>query len=198
MLKFNLVLPNTKPIFFALGTPIRDFTELWPQFVTILQDSIGAQITGEGVGPGGSYPPLSDTHKDRHGRVRPGGYARWKAKHCPGTGILQRSGKLLGSFFGGAGYVFESFPLSMSFGTSIEYAHYHQTGTRRGLPIRRPVDPTEQDATDLRTATARWVTQKYRAAGFRVLGGSATVGEAKAAGKTWYETQGGLPLAAGM
>jgi len=42
------------------------------------------------------------------------------------------------------------------------------------------------------------VTQKYRAAGFKVLGGSATVGEAKAAGRTWYETQGELPLAAGL
>jgi len=185
MLKFDLTLPNTGPIFFALKTPIRDFTELWPEFVTILQDSIGAQITGEGVGPGAHYLPLSKK------------YAKWKAKRFSGAGILQRTGTLLGSFFGGSGFIIESSPLAMRYGSSIEYGLYQQTGTRRGLPIRRPMDPTEADAARLRTATARWVTERYRAAGFKVLGGRATAGEAKAAGRTWYET-GGLPLAAGM
>ena len=71
MLKFNLTLPNTDPIFFALQTPIRDFSDLWPQFVLVLQHSIGSQITGEGVGPGGHYPPLSEK------------YAKWKAKRFP-------------------------------------------------------------------------------------------------------------------
>lgn len=186
MLKFNLTLPNTDPIFFALQTPIRDFSDLWPQFVLVLQHSIGSQITGEGVGPGGHYPPLSEK------------YAKWKAKRFSGAGILQRTGMLLGSFFGGSGFIFETGPMSMRYGSAVEYALYHQTGTKRNLPIRRPVDPTEQEAANLQTATARWVTQKYRAAGFKVLGGSATVGEAKAAGWTWYETQGELPLAAGL
>jgi hypothetical protein len=186
MLKFNLKLQNTQPLFFALQSPIRDFSGFWPQVVTMLQDSVGAQITGEGIGPGGRYPELSEK------------YAKWKTRHYTGAGILQRTGKLLGSFFGGEGFLFETQPLAMRYGTSIEYGLYHQAGTRRGLPIRRPVDPTEQDAANLRTAAARWVTERYRAAGFKVLGGSATVGEAKAAGRTWYETQGELPLAAGM
>lgn len=115
MLKFSLSTPNIEPLFFALQTPLQNFSDLWPDFVRIIQDSVGAQITGGGRGPGGAYPPLSTD------------YAKWKAKHFPGAAILQRTGRLLGSFFGGPGFIFETTPKSMRYGTGtpVEYALYH-------------------------------------------------------------------------
>jgi phage gpG-like protein len=39
-------------------------------------------------------------------------------------------------------------PLGMTFGTSVPYARYHQTGTRR-MPRRRPLELRDQDRREL-------------------------------------------------
>ena len=72
-------------------------------------------------------------------------YAAWKAKHFPGKGILVRSGALLTSLTGGAGSVRTIEPLKMTIGGTVRVGRWdlgalHQTGTRRGMPKRKPLN----------------------------------------------------------
>ncbi len=67
-------------------------------------------------------------------------YAAWKATHFPGAKILVRTGKLRESLTGRTGdTVDERDRDSLKLGTSVPYAGYHQTGTKRPMPPRPPV-----------------------------------------------------------
>lgn len=78
-------------------------------------------------------------------------YARWKMKHFPGRKILERTGSLLVSLCvrGAMGNVTDITPNSLSLGTNISYAKYHQTGTSR-MPMRKIIELTQ-------TQKTRWV-----------------------------------------
>jgi phage gpG-like protein len=67
-------------------------------------------------------------------------YSSWKQKHFPGLPLLVLSGNLRESLGGRGGSfsVYEAEPLSLSIGTSVPYAQFHQTGTSK-MPARPPI-----------------------------------------------------------
>jgi len=69
-------------------------------------------------------------------------YAAYKARVRPGRKILVFDGNLKSSLTqkGASGAIYQKSKLSLTMGSSIPYALYHQTGTRRGLPKRPPID----------------------------------------------------------
>lgn len=87
------------------------------------------QFATEGGFGSGGWAPLSDD------------YARWKARHYPGSKILHRTGELERSLTVGPEIrVIE--PHMMIIGSAVEYGAFHQTGTER-MPRRRPVELPE-------------------------------------------------------
>jgi phage gpG-like protein len=80
-------------------------------------------------------------------RLSPG-YARWKAIHYPGAGILERTGRLMRSLLSRTGDSIERSSIRLlELGTSVHYARYHQRG--EGLPKRPPIDITNRDAAEI-------------------------------------------------
>ena len=71
-------------------------------------------------------------------------YAAWKAAHYPGKPILQRTGALLGSLTGGAGFIREITDEAMTLGTRVGYARFHQRGTGR-MPKREVIRLQPED-----------------------------------------------------
>ncbi len=70
-------------------------------------------------------------------------YAKWKARHFPGRKILERTGRMKRSLTtkGGPDNVLEITPKSLSVGTRVPYAMYHQKGTSR-MPMRKIIELT--------------------------------------------------------
>lgn len=88
------------------------------------------------------FVELQQKNFDSQGATMSGGwsalspkYGAWKAKHYPGRGILVRSGDLRESLASNLG-VREFTRKSMTVGTQIPYASYHQNGTRT-MPARK-------------------------------------------------------------
>lgn len=76
-------------------------------------------------------------------------YAKWKAKVRPGRQILVFDGKMYESLRGvrtgfGPDTVRDIQAQRAEFGTTVPYAIFHQTGTRK-MPRRKPVQLTDQD-----------------------------------------------------
>lgn len=80
-------------------------------------------------------------------------YARWKARHFPGTTILEREGKLKQSLTSRTGpdAIYDESEDGMFVGSRNPYGAFHQHGTRN-MPRRPPVAFTEADK-------QRWVKQ---------------------------------------
>lgn len=79
------------------------------------------------------WPQLSDNPPGK-------GYATWKARHFPDTGILVRSGTLLDSMIeeGAQGNISVISRFGATFGTSISYGIYHDSdGPRKGNLLQR-------------------------------------------------------------
>lgn len=95
-----------------------------------LQEYERAQFESEGAYGSGGWAPLKPAYK------------AWKERRYPGKPILQREGDLMASLTEDAapGAVREVGPDHLVFGTSIEYAKYHQYGTEKMVP-RPPVPP---------------------------------------------------------
>lgn len=106
------------------------------------------QFSSEG-GRSGGWAPLAPD------------YARTKALQFPGKGILERHGDLRASLTeeGAKGSIRRVTSDELLVGTDVDYAHFHQSGTRK-MPRRRVV---EFSAGDRR----RWVKtlQRYLATG---------------------------------
>lgn len=126
-----------------------------PQTLAVAFERAGANLRTpmRWIGPG-LQPFLERTLRSRFAAEGTGGpaagkwgalsrrYAAWKAVHYPGRKILARSGTmrsaLTNSFAPGA--YRQTGPTSFGFGTDgIEYASFHQTGTRR-MQARPPFD----------------------------------------------------------
>ena len=91
----------------------------------------GSKPREMGGGAWGGWAPLSPS------------YAAQKAAEGFGNRILVRTGRLKASLTSrGAGSVFRSDAKSMAVGTSVPYAGYHQTGTRK-MPKREPIRVSE-------------------------------------------------------
>lgn len=63
-------------------------------------------------------------------------YASIKARFFPGKGILERTGKLRQSLAGNASGIRRVTNQKLTYGTSVSYAGYHQSGT--GRMAKRP------------------------------------------------------------
>lgn len=94
----------------------------------------GRQFKTEGGFASGGWAPLTPT------------YQAWKAQHFPGRGILERTGVMLRSLTeeGAEGNVVVIEPDRLVWGTAVEYAPFHQLGTRK-MAQRRPVELRNQD-----------------------------------------------------
>jgi phage gpG-like protein len=108
-----------------------DLTPAWDRVVEDFHKAEAAQFGGQGVGPGGAWAPLSPA------------YAAYKSKKYGGKPVLQRSGRLYDSLTSkNEESVTDREPLSLTLGTRVAYAGYHQTGTRR-MTRRKVIDLPE-------------------------------------------------------
>ncbi len=138
MLRFTLNVVNAKKVdlaFTGLAAQIKDWHALWPKVINQIVKIEEKQFATMGaLGGHGDWAPLAPD------------YAATKAKQYGEKRILQASERLRDSLVGHTGDTIEELePLKMRFGSSVEYALYHQTGTWRGLPARRIFDFTEED-----------------------------------------------------
>lgn len=102
---------------------VADPTPVWEEIADRFVDLQRRNFDTEGAAMSGGWDPLSPD------------YGRFKARAFPGKGILVRSGELEESLAGTLG-VREIDRNSMTVGTQISYAAYHQNGTKR-MPARR-------------------------------------------------------------
>jgi len=84
-----------------------------------------ANFTSNGL-PVGGWAPLDAQ------------YATWKMARFPGLPPMIRTGKLFASLAGANGSIDTMTNTSFSFGTSVEYAKFHQYGTNK-MPKRKIV-----------------------------------------------------------
>ena len=117
------------------GENLRDLRQIWPAVTIELRQIVKEQFNGRGVGPAGQWQPLSDA------------YRKWKEKKFPGQPLLVRSGDLIQSLTTNTAHtVNQPLPDSLTFGTRLKYATYHQRGGKR-LP-RRPIFDLNENQKD--------------------------------------------------
>ena len=111
------------------GEAVADFGRfVFPKLEPVFEEAVTAQLAGEGVGPSGSYAPLSPSYED------------WKSRNAPGLPILELSGRMSSALTNGSSpEAWRQWSATdFSFGTTgVEYASFHQAGTGR-MP-RRPL-----------------------------------------------------------
>ena len=200
MLFFKANIAGTETLAFKLDEPLRDWSVptqgfpggLWGFFRGEFGQEVEDAFSAQG-GASGPWAPLSTTPPPK------GGNAATKARKFGGSQILQATGGLLGSFFGGAGFRYESRPMSMTWGSDNPLAGYHQRGhaaagghTTR-LPQRKIWDPDAGFFGRLRSGAVRYMNARYRRQGFRLMGDASenplriiSRAEASAAGRAWF------------
>lgn len=186
MLRFTLNVVNAKKLdlaFSGLIANIRDWRTLWPQVINQIVKIEEKQFSTMGaLGEHGEWAPLTPD------------YAAAKARQYGGKPILQASERLRDSLVGHTGDTIEELgPLKMRFGSSVEYALYHQTGTRRGLPARRIFDFTGEDRGIVQKQIQREAINFSRRLGFAIAAragfGAVSAAEARRIG-TSFLTEG--------
>jgi len=136
---------------------ISDWRPIWPVFADTFYAYIRSQFSSEGEeGLGAKWAKLSDS------------YAAWKAKHFPGKPILQRTGALIASLTGASapGAVYQPQPHSLTIGSTIPYALYHQTGTGR-MPQRKEIVFSEPAKRELMKLAQMYLVEIATKVGFR-------------------------------
>lgn len=129
--------------FLRFAEDVQHLEEPFNAIANDFYDIENRQFDSEGGYGSGGWAALSDVSEGK-------GYASWKAKHFPGTSILVRWGNLRESLTMMGGYnIRDVEPLSVTLGTMMPYAKWHQRGTGR-MPQRRVIDLTEDDK-------SRWV-----------------------------------------
>jgi hypothetical protein len=114
------------------GDELADFGKyVFPLLGPAFEAALGAQFAQEGGGPNrGSWAALTPA------------YEAWKSQHYPGQPVLVRTGALKEALTSsGSAHAARDYSASMfNFGTQgLQYASYHQTGTRR-MVDRPPFD----------------------------------------------------------
>lgn len=122
---------------------VSDLRRYWPAALTAVREILSESMESEGGSTqAGRWPELSP------------GYAAWKARHFPGTKILERTGRLKASLIGGPEQDVRMGPTSMTVTSLVPYGGFHQRGTGR-LPRRAPWSPTNRDAFRITAAISR-------------------------------------------
>jgi len=106
----------------------KDLHPVWEHISRDFRAASERQFSTEGSLSGG-WAPLSPN------------YAAWKARHYPGTKILELTGALRDSLAGGPGYIDDRQADALRLGTSVPYGRYHQVGGR--MPKRPPIAITD-------------------------------------------------------
>ncbi len=109
---------------------ILDNSPAFDHMADVLFTSETKQFQTEGKFASGGWAPLSPR------------YARWKAKHYPGRGILERTRRLKRSLTRRPFGIERIRANEMEIGTDVPYATYHQHGGTN-LPQRRPLELRE-------------------------------------------------------
>ena len=133
------------------GEDIADFRSVWSEVQVDFHEIERQQFKSEGGRGGGSWPPLS---------LR---YALWKQRKYPGKPILNLTGELSRQLTTGAGMMIESDPMRLMLLPTVEYAYFHQQGTKK-MPARKPIELQEEDAMGWIKMIQRYVVQKAREA----------------------------------
>lgn len=133
----------------------------WLAIAASFREHMAAVFASEGgATAGGTWTELSPK------------YAVWKAKRYGGSPILTRTGALASSLTTASGMdsIQVTTPESMTLGTRVAYARYHQGGTRR-MPARKIIDLPD----DVKTRWTRIMAAHVNLEGGGVddLGGSA-------------------------
>jgi len=136
LVKIRFEVANEVQLSRAFETGIESFLDLSQPFNTMADEffqSMAGVFSAEGA--------FED--RPRWQDLSPA-YAIWKARHYPGRKILERTGRLRSSLVnkGGIDNVFEVTPDSLTVGTTVPYAMYHQTGTLR-MPRRKIIELTD-------------------------------------------------------
>ncbi len=195
MLRFTLKVINAEKLDLAFGglvAQIKDWRKLWPQVINQIVKIEENQFAT--MGALGAYGKWDALTRD---------YAAAKAREYPGKPILQASEHLRDSLVDKTENTIEELePLKMRFGTRLEYAHYHQTGTRRGMPARRIFDMTEEDRYVIRETIHREAIDFSRRLGFAIARRAgmrdATAAEARRLGVAALAGGPGASLAEGI
>ena len=132
---FSLDLNPVERLLYGLSERAQDLRPAWR---VIHQDFLQvekAQFESEGGYSGLSWPALSTR------------YAAWKAKHYPGRKLLVQTGRLQSSLTTvNSDHRFISLPQEVTMGTGVQYAGFHESGTRR-MPSRPPVRLSSRERT---------------------------------------------------
>lgn len=148
-LKFSLEVIGDVQVereFIRFGERAMEAGELWNVLHGALMDMEFEQFASEGEHGSGGWAPLASSTVAAKQRQ---GYP---------VEILHRTLALFKSLTqpDSEGSLFENFGEYMRFGTTIEYAIYHQTGTRT-LPMRKPVQLTAAERLELTKSVQRFI-----------------------------------------
>ncbi len=125
-----------------------DFQELWNSqaFKDIVYGSEKKQFATEGEHGSGGWAKLNEVYEAR------------KARQYPDKPILQRTGRMFKSLTSpvSPGAVYTASRHSVTFGTTVPYAIYHQKGTK-DMPERKPIEFTDGERQQIIKAMAAHV-----------------------------------------
>lgn len=110
--------PGLLNAFDQLAESIQDYSPAWPSIRRVFREIMVGQFTSQGSRGGRKWANLSK------------GYKRWKERVAPGRPILFLTGRMAESLISETSdSINESDSLSLSMGTRVHYAKYHQGGT---------------------------------------------------------------------
>ena len=159
MLKLRLTIKGETRLaqaFNRLARSIQNYRPAWPAITALYRQMMSEQFESQGARGGRRWVPLSP------------GYKRWKDIVAPGMPILVLTGKMKASLIGKTSDTIEQFrPASVTLGTRIRYAGYHQTGTRR-MPARPPIVLRSRDIRDMSNVMVKQSAEYGTRAGFRI------------------------------
>jgi len=135
---------------------VADYRPIWP----VIEDDFYAQTKGQfasqGAEGGAKWAPLKPE------------YAGWKAVHFPGAPILVRTGDLERSLTSpnDANAVRMEARKTLTLGTRVPYAGYHQRGTSK-MPARKEIQLTEAFKRNVMAHIHGYLVQIATQSGFR-------------------------------
>lgn len=137
---------------------VADYRPIWQVIEADFYSQIARQFQTEGTAGGDKWEALKPE------------YAGWKEAHYPGKPILQRTGDLIESLTNpnSANGVRREERKTLTLGSLLPYALYHQTGTRDGrLPARPEIQLTEAFKRTTMAHVQGYLVQIATQSGFR-------------------------------
>jgi phage gpG-like protein len=137
---------------------VTDYRPIWPSIEDDFYAQVKDQFKTEGAAGGEKWQELSPE------------YAGWKAVNFPGKPILQRSGDLMKSLTSGSdpNAIKREERKTLTLGSSVPYAIYHQSpAPRKVLPRRPEIMLTEPFKRGVMRIMQTYLVQMATASGFR-------------------------------